>query len=149
MPNVYVVIGDANTKKSSIIRALSGVDRRDNYLIEDLEGNTLNIFIQIRSLQESKISIQEFIDYITKQNIENVLVALRKDRCNSLPQGMDYLQSFVANSWSIQQIVVLGENQLPNLPQGCPQPNFFPNSADENIAANNIAHEIRKIWNWK
>ena len=89
MPNVYVVIGDANTKKSSVIRALSGVDRRDNYLIEDLEGNTLNIFIQIRSLQESKISIQEFMDYIVEKNIENVLVALRKDRCNSLPQGMD------------------------------------------------------------
>jgi len=63
------------------------------------------------------------------------------------PNGHIYIQEFINNNWTINEVVVLGTNTLPyNLPQGSPTPMFIANSI--NIPANQIAHQIRNSWNW-
>jgi hypothetical protein len=54
MPTIYAIVGDANTRKSSTARALTGVARRKCVTV----GTTtidIDVFVQVSSLQESNM----------------------------------------------------------------------------------------------
>ena len=156
MPNLFIVLGNENTRKSSTIRALTGIYRESNYLIETHPGNMM-VFAKSSSLQESKIQPMDFIHRINTENFDNVLTALwihdyiytdpATGQQIRYPTGIEYVRDFLTANWHIQQIVVLGTNGLPNpLPAGCPTPNYVPNSAAK--AANEISSDVRRWWNW-
>ena len=149
MPNLYIIIGEGNTKKSSIIRALSGAYDKGNYKIEDADGKILNFQIFIRSLQEAKISIEDFFKKVPKE-VENVLLALRIEKINGFPCGIGYITAFLnQDHYRIKQLVVLGTNALDNIPKKCPPPIYFPESGNRDIPSNRFANKIREIWRWK
>ena len=144
MPNIFIVLGDIKTRKSVTIRALTGVFRRGEWQVATQAGN-INIFVQIRSLQELRITPQNFLTQIA--NRTNVLVPLRVSSGKGQLDGLQYIQTFINNGCTISQIVVLGTNNLPyNLPAGLPNPLFIPNS--RTIPPNQIAHQIRRHWGW-
>lgn len=145
MPNVFVVLGDRKTGKSVTIRALTGVYNKRVMQVATQAGN-IDIFVQITSLQESGIAPQNFVTEIA--NRTNVLVPLWVSPGNGQPNGLQYIQTFINNGWTISQIVVLGTNNLSyNMPAGLPNPFFIPNSLT--IPPNQIAHQIRAQWGWK
>ncbi|GAH53823.1 unnamed protein product [marine sediment metagenome] len=145
MSNIFIVLGYIKTRKSFTIRALTGVYNRRVMQVATQAGN-INIFVQIRSLQELGIAPQNFATQIA--NRTNVLVSLRVSPGNRQPDGLKYIQTFINNGCTISQIVVLGTNNLPyNLPVGLPSPLFIPNS--RTIPPNQIAHQIRAQWGWK
>jgi hypothetical protein len=146
MPNVFVVLGDPDTRKSATIRALTGAYRRRGWEVATQAGN-LDIFVQISSLQESRIAPQNFVTQ--NENWTNILVCLWVSSGNGQPDGLQYIRTFINNGWTISQIVVLGAgaNNLPyRLPTGLPNPLFIPNSGA--TPANQIAHQIRGQWGW-
>lgn len=146
MPNVFIIMGIRNGKKSAAIRALSGAFKRGKYSVATLNGN-IDVFIQISSLQESKISPQAFIREVNQNRYPNVLVCLWISQGRGQPTGETYIQNFLNAGWNIQQIVILGANNLPyNLPQNTTHPNYIPNS--QNLPANHIASQIRSLWQW-
>jgi len=146
MLNIFIIMGDRNTRKSATIRALTGAFQRKVYQVATQMGN-IDIFVQISSLQESRISPQKFIKEIEEYNCPNVLVSLWISQGNGQPDGLTYIREFLNRGWNIQQIVVLGVNNLPyNLPQNTPSPNYIPNSRD--LPANQIASQIREWWQW-
>jgi hypothetical protein len=146
MPNVFIIMGDRNTRKSATIRALAGPFQKGIYQVATHIGN-IDIFVQISSLQESRISPQNFISEISQDNYQNVLVSLWVSNGNGQPNGYTYIQDFVHAGWNIQEIVVLGVNNFPNnLPENTPNPRFIPNS--QNLPANQIASQIREWWQW-
>ena len=144
MPNVFIVLGDINTRKSVTIRALTGVYNKRVMQVATQAGN-IDIFVQIQSLQESEITPQNFLTEIA--NRTNVLVPLWVSPGKGQPDGLQYIKTFINNGCTISQIVVLGTNNLPyNLPAGLPNPLFIPNS--RTIPPNKIAHQIRRHWGW-
>ncbi|MFH1010934.1 MAG: hypothetical protein V1784_06850 [bacterium] len=146
MPNLYIVIGEAETRKSSCIRALSGVCRRKSYEIATQNAGDIDIYIPgTSSLQERGISPDDFMDEVKRNSSENVLMSLWISATSTQPDGHTYIQRFITSGWSIKEIVVLGENHL-NLPANCPHPHFIPKSPI--MPANAIAAQIREQWQW-
>jgi hypothetical protein len=110
-------------------------------------AGSIDVFVQISSLQESHILPQDFIAEMIAAGHQNILVTLWVSQLGAFPAGTDYLREFANAGWVIQQIVVLGTTPLlPPLPGGAPPPNLIPNSAM--TPANQIASLIRGWWNW-
>jgi hypothetical protein len=146
MPTVYAMLGDGNTRKSSTTRALTGAAQRRIVSVATAAGS-IDVFVQISSLQESRILPQEFIAEMITARHQNLLVTLWVSPLGAFPPGTDYLREFAIAGWVIQQIVVLGTTPLlPPLHAGAPTPNLIPNSPA--TPANQIASFIRGWWNW-
>jgi hypothetical protein len=161
MPNVYVILGEADARKSSTIRALTGVGQLQPgwSVATTLPLGDIWVYVQIRSLQEeADITPDEFIKIITEHNeyrdkktpkwdpVTNILIPLRISSCPNCPDGAGYLQHFAEAGWNIRQIVVLGATTLPaGLPAGVPTHLISDSSSRP---ANWIASQIRGWWSW-
>jgi len=143
MPNVFVLIEEDGARKSSTIRALTGIHNKGDWQVATTTV-IMNIYIETRSLQEKSIRPQDFINQFG--NKQNILISLRINPCKGCPGGVDYINAFVSNGWNISQIVILGTNILPGLSQGLPQP--FPIPIVPIEPANQIASRIRTRWGW-
>ncbi len=159
MPNVYAILGDSNTRKSSTVRALTGVMKQDNAWKVAMPSPTGNIdvYVQIKALQEEGVNAQELVDKVVSVNrfraehgqhpVNDILIPLRISAVNGFADGTVYLQHFALAGWNIHQIVVLGTTTLLSpLPAGAPAPNQIPYSAS--MPANQIASLIRGWWSW-
>jgi len=146
MPDIFIILGDRNTRKSATIRALTGAFQKGLYQVATRGGN-IDIFVQISSLQESRISPQDFISEVSQNHYQSVLVSLWISNGNGQPNGHTYIQDFLHVGWNIREIVILGVNNLPtNLPQNTPTPTFILHS--RTLPANQIASQIRGLWQW-
>ena len=151
MPNIFIIIGDQNTRKSSTIRALTGVGREREIAVATLT-QTISVFAKVSSLQEADILPQDFITSVQGHNYDNILVSLRIAEIvgrngTRYPIGQTYIQEFVNVGWNIAEVVVLGNNILPYpLPAVAPALNSIANST--NIPVNQISTTIKNWWNW-
>lgn len=142
MTDIYVIMGDSNSRKSSTIRALTGVARKRSYDISTTNG-IIETYISISSLQESKTSPKAFLKEVNSMGCKNVLVSLWIRNGKSLPKGRKYLDKFTKSGWNIKPIAVLGST-LPNLPQRY----SVKSIKSKKRPSNEIASEVRKMWNW-
>jgi hypothetical protein len=159
MPNVYAILGESNTRKSSTVRALTGAGQLQEAwrVAMTLPPSNIEVYVQIRSLQEGNgITPMAFTDRITELNkwraahplkfapVTNILIPLRISAFNNCPDGTDYLNHFASVGWNIiRPIVVLGAAALPT---AFPAHHPVPGSAT--MPANGIASQIRPLWNW-
>lgn len=144
-PEIWIIIGKGSVGKSTAIRALTGAARVCITNVQTHQGTLRDVFVQIRSLQEKKITPSAFIR--AHKNDRFILLSLRIDALGIYPNGITYIQDFIKNNWIIREIVVLGTNTLPyTLPRGLPTPLYIPNS--RHIPANQVASQIRGVWNW-
>lgn len=113
-PNVYVILGEANMRKSSTMRCLSGVDRKNVYKIQHANGNIRDTFVQITSLQEADCTESEFVTYVTqnvKKPYEDIFICLRINNLihpktkRQLNRAEDYINHFKNIKWNIVAIV--------------------------------------------
>lgn len=150
MPNVYIIMGKNSTDKSSIIRALTGVDRGREWPVATNQNGNIDIFVQIKSLQEETppIQPQQFID--EHQNYSNILLPLWVTGKGGYRDGRVYIQEFIDAGWQILQIVILlAENgQAPEL-EGLqlPEP-LIINLQNPREPVNAVASRIRGRWGW-
>lgn len=150
MPDIYVVLGYANCRKSSTVRALTGASRRGMFSIATAAGIS-DFFVQITSLQEAGIMPATFSQEMRQRNSQNILTSLwiteRTYGATTYPAGIEYFREFLAQGWTVRGVSVLGANTLPyQLPTGCPVPNYVVNPAQ--MANNQIASQIRNWWHW-
>ncbi|MGG1400174.1 hypothetical protein ABE288_20480 [Bacillus salipaludis] len=150
MTNLYVIIGEQNTRKSSTVRALSGFHQRGSnqtkpHYIALTNGNTEDFYIEPTSLQEKRINSKDLINKAKHYN--NALICLRENSFNNLPDYYSYLNDFITAGWNIKGLAVLGAS---NLQKGIPISSISPiyETNTINIASNEIAHRIRNSWNW-
>ncbi len=154
MTNVWIILGNDNTRKSSTIRALTGLYRKHNdrrWEIETTSGKIIRFWIEISALQEHPISAKDFIKEMEKRGHQNILLPLWiRDRKRTIyPEGWSYIESFVKAEWKIKKIVFLGVDGYPyskSLPKGCPAPKYVEDA--KSSPSNSIASKIRKWWRW-
>lgn len=140
-------MGHGYMGKSSTIRALTGVFHAGYADVQTVQGTLNNIYVEIRSLQEKKISPSEFIG--DHHNDAYILVSLRIDSLGQHPNGLTYLRDFITQNWRVRGNTILGNSPLPySLPPGVPTPLHILTSTHARMPANQIAHRIRSVWNW-
>jgi hypothetical protein len=111
----YIVIGNRNTRKSSLIRSLSGCFNRS---VRDIRtvGDELQFRVYARAgaLQETRTTPAAFIDEVARTRCEAVLFCLLPAQSplepDRFPDAQAYLAQFAAAGWSSPTLAVLGQN---------------------------------------
>ena len=140
--NAYIIIGNKNTRKSSVIRCLTGCYNRGTVEIKLKNDKIIDMYVLISSLQESKISLEDYIKMANEQDCKNVLFGLREKSMHNLPDGIDYIDGLEKAGWNIKKIATLANTNstiYPNAEQ-------FENSAKE--PANATSNLVRKYFEW-
>jgi ABC-type dipeptide/oligopeptide/nickel transport system ATPase component len=143
MPIFIAIIGQSGSRKSSTIRALTGVHRGTrNWEIArcntSCNGYQTDIYdIEITSLQENKAKKKE-IESLAPSGTNNILVSLRPTA-----MAQNIIDLFLSHSWNVHIIEFNGSNFSSK--------NAYIHNTITNTTtkpSNLIACEIRKILQW-
>lgn len=147
--DAYVVIGNPNTRKASLLRCLSGCFNRSVRDILPLGGKpVLRLYARVGALQDARLGPQDFIAEAARARCNAVLCCLapgaQRDDAQRLPDAQSYLAAFEAAGWRIRAIAVLGQNgggvRSPKLRQ-------FPQAPVAPI--NQTARAVRAHFGWE
>ena len=143
MVRVYAVIGRANTRKTSTIRALTGAgSTQERWSLRYMEHGPADTYVHSRGLQEGDVydSPHEFIERVSEVPVEHVIVALR-ERAVERPSAVAYLEAFQGAGWNIAGYVMLGSDTLlPGFDLG------ITIDQSRNTPSNEIAGRLREEW---
>ncbi len=113
--DAYIVIGNPNTRKSSLVRSLTGCFNRSIRDIQPSSGKgVLRLYARVGSLQDARMAPVDFIAEAAATRCTAVLCCLAPSasltRAADCPDAKAYLQHFEAAGWRIRAIAVLGQN---------------------------------------
>ncbi len=113
--HAYVIIGNVNTRKASVVRSLTGCFNRNVRDIEPLAGGpALKVYARAGALQDARTPPAVFIAEASAKRCDSVLVCLSPSASllhpAELPDARTYLAQFRAAGWTVKSIAVLGQN---------------------------------------
>lgn len=145
---LYIITGAPNMRKSSVIRALTGVRDNRTFTLQ-FEIDRVNTHVMVTSPNEissnvfpNGIGIQSLIELLSSLNETAIILPLRSisPRFN-LPVASDYIQALLNAGFEIAPIIMFNEPiVLPNDIEG------EVLVSNENIPSNLTASRVRKIW---
>ncbi|MEO8122771.1 MAG: hypothetical protein ABI633_01850 [Burkholderiales bacterium] len=147
--DAFVIIGNANTRKSSVVRSLTGCFNRSLRDIEPASGGPVRkVYVRAGALQHARTRPADFVAEVSAKRCDTVLVCLTPDPNpidpDDLPDAGAYLAQFRAVGWNVRSIAVLGQNdggvRSPNLQQ-------FPQAPTHPI--NVTAQAVRQHFGWR
>ena len=160
MANIYCVIGDGNTRKSSIIRCLTGAGRSKIFQVET-NGAPIDVLVYVSSLQESFILPNQLQAIIIRTNVNHVLIPLWVRSRNAtnprthtrvqLPNAVGYLNYLMTQQHRIMRPIVLFQGLTPNgfaLNTNNPIPNPLILNSTITQANNEMRETVKRIWGW-
>jgi hypothetical protein len=146
--DLYLIVGNSNTRRASVVRSLTGCFNRSVRDIELVSGKaTLKLYARVGSLQETKTRPQDFLSEVLATRCNAVLCCVAPSAQPSTPalypSAEAYLEYFKEQSWQVRGVAVLGQNggglKLHTLKQ-------FPQSGTAPI--NVTAAAVRKHFGW-
>ena len=138
MIDAWTVIGGPNTRKSSSIRALTGVRQIERkWNVAYIAHGDAATYVLPQGLQEIRVLPPDFIQRVNAAGVRYVIVALRYGRVGRHPDAAGYLAAFRAANWNIAGHVVLGAAALPG---GFSIPNAPA------MPSNEVAAQLRQVW---
>jgi len=137
MTKAFIIIGEAGMRKSGAVRALTGAYHRGLYPVETKNSGVLDLFVQIRSLQEVKKSAVKFIEEMSDEGYNHILLTLRPEGANN------YIKKFIKAKWEIISIITFIKDNVPDIEQ-----TYHTINNTDSMPANKIASVIRNLWNW-
>jgi hypothetical protein len=147
--DAYIVIGNPNTRKASVVRSLTGCFNRSVRDIMIRGGKSpLRLYARAGSLQETRTRPGDFLSEAEKTRCAAVLCCLSPSAHPNdpalYPDAEAYVARFMAAGWQIRSIAVLGQNgggiRSANLRQ-------FPQASTAPI--NVTAHAVRTHFDWE
>lgn len=139
--NIFIIIGEGQSGKSSLVRALSGVFRNTTRTVQLANREIINIAIWTQSAQEARplVTPAMLLQRINGTAATNALIVLRP------ANAIDYI-NLIAQQHEIVQVVFIGRTEM--VPQ-VPVPgnvNVITQSRDRPVNAN--AAMVRNWWGW-
>jgi hypothetical protein len=146
--DLYLVVGNSNTRRSSVIRSLTGCFNRSVRDILPLQGTAaLRLYARAGALQDTKTSPADFIDEAGRMRCDAALCGLTASTYGSgaeFPAAPAYVDAFRAAGWRIRAIAVLGQNTGGLRGPGVRQ------FAQAPVAPINVtAAEVRALFGWR
>jgi hypothetical protein len=147
--DAYIVIGNPNTRKASVVRSLTGCFNRSVRDIQPASGAApMRVYVRVGSLQQSQKTADEFLAEAERSRCTTVLFCLLPsadpNEPGRYPDAQAYIAGFRAAGWRIRAIAVLGQNaggvRSPNLRQ-------FPQASTAPINA--TARAVRLHFGWE
>jgi hypothetical protein len=154
MPNLHVIIGDSNTRKSSLLRCLTGVGSGNatRYMsVAEASGKVIQVYCMLSALQENYKPLMpaEFIAMVKglHPNPTDIAFTLRVSARGSYPDFAAYLRAFSVARWPVVNVALLGSSactrgagisarSVASVPTSPLQP------------TNLTASHVRTVWSW-
>jgi len=161
MPNLHIVIGDANTRKSSLIRCLTGYGGGAGANEKDIaltNGSVITVYCKPSALQEKAaggpFDPAAFITFIQnlQQSPTDIIFSLRVSASGGCPQAAAYLSAFtIQPGWQIANMALLGNSA--HAVQAILQPlagnaRVVSVRNGRNQPTNLSAQQVRQVWGW-
>jgi hypothetical protein len=144
----YLLIGDSNTRKSSLLRALTGCFNRSLRDIELRNGKVLRLYARAAALQESRTNATDFIAEVARSRCSAVAFALLPEANPTdplnLPDAHAYLRVFASAGWQFERTALLGAHPIKPALAGTAR---FPSVMSQPI--NHSAQSVREHFGWK
>jgi hypothetical protein len=146
---IYAITGAPNTRKSSVIRALTGVRNTTTFQIQ-FSIRVISSHVMVTSCNEinygefpNGISPEQLIELINNlpTSVEAVIIALRSSRPVNGILADVYIERLQQAGFQIMPVIMFND-PIP-LPQGIQGISLDSNNR---IPSNQTASEIRKIW---
>lgn len=146
--DAYIIIGNANTRKASLVRSLTGCFNRS---VRDilLQGDKRpqRFYARVGTLQDTRTTIEQFAAEANRSRCDATLFCLsptaNRTEAVELPDAASYVAAFRKLGWRIKGVAVLGQNdggvRAPNLRQ-YPQAPAAP--------VNVTARDVRAQFGW-
>lgn len=106
---LFLILGEANARKSSLIRCLTGIGRSGKWSVCSASGNELPVYVQMTSLQEEQntesksYTANEFMEILDDRapEIDTILLPLR------ITGHEIYFNDFEHEGFTIEKVVIL------------------------------------------
>jgi hypothetical protein len=108
--DAYLIIGNPNTRKASLVRSLTGCFNRSvrDILIQGSK-TPLRFYARVGSLQDTRTSVEDFVAEVGKARCQAVLFCLSPSSTDR-PDAQAYVAGLKALGWRIKAVAVLGQN---------------------------------------
>jgi hypothetical protein len=146
--DAYLIIGNSNTRKASLVRSLTGCFNRSvrDILIQGARA-PIRCYARVGALQDTSTTVDDFIAEATRARCQAVICCLLPSALykNGYDQvdAQTYATGFRDAGWHISAVAVLGQNggdvRAPNLRQ-------YPQAPTAPI--NVTAREVRAQFGW-
>jgi len=113
--DAYIIIGNRNTRKASLVRSLTGCVSRS---VRDIQLQAAKkpqrFYVRVGTLQDTRVTVEQFIAEVSRSRAEAVLFCLSPDPYKTdtteFPGAQAYLTALRERGWRIQAVAVLGQN---------------------------------------
>lgn len=161
MPRLHIIIGDADTRKSSLMRCLTGVSggrsANQNMDIALTNGTIIRVHCTTSALQESlnPRTPAQFIAEVQGMSPAptDIAITLRVRARGSArtggpyPNATTYLSAFSQVNWPVANVALLGSAACALQPLAAgPNIAVVPNSPYR--PTNETAAQVRQVWGW-
>ncbi len=108
--DAYLIIGNPNTRKASLVRSLAGCFNRSvrDILIQGSK-TPLRFYARVGALQDTRTTVEDFVAEVGKARCRAVLFCLLPS-CADRPDAPAYVDALKALGWRIKAVAVLGQN---------------------------------------
>ncbi len=141
--DAYLIIGNPNTRKASLVRSLTGCFNRSVRDIQ-LQGSKtpLRFYARVGTLQYTRTTVEDFVAEVGRTRCQAVLFCLSPSSTDR-PDAQAYVAGIKALGWRIKAVAVLGQDsggvRASNLRQ-------YPQAPTAPINA--TAREVRAQFGW-
>ena len=113
--DAYILIGNANTRKTSVVRSLTGCFNRSVRDIQLQSGRRpLRFYARVGSLQSTRTSLEAFLAEVARARCDAVLFCLspgaNKTDLEEYPDASTYVEALREKGWRINGVAVLGQD---------------------------------------
>lgn len=154
MPNLHIIIGDSNTRKSSLLRCLTGLGGGNSkrfLQVMEASGNVITVYCMVAALQEDykPMSPEDFIAHINSltPRPNDIAFTLRVSAQGAFPSFGAYFQAFSQVGWPVMSVALLGQSACAQQSSiQCRKIWSAPKSPSQ--PTNQTAADVRNAWQW-
>lgn len=146
--DAYIIIGNTNTRKASLVRSLTGCFNRSVREIQ-IQGTKKpqRFYARVGTLQDTRVTVAQFVAEVARARAEAVVFCLspeaHKTDTLEYPDAQSYVAALRELGWRVKGVAVLGQNaggvRAPNLRQYISAP-----TAPVNLTA----RDVRAQFGW-
>lgn len=146
--DAYIIIGNSNTRKASLVRSLTGCFNRSVREIQ-LQGTKkpMRFYARVGTLQDTRVTVEQYVAEVTRARAEAVLFCLSPDahKTDTLeyPDAQAYVAALRERGWRIKAVAVLGQNA-----GGVRAPNLRQYTSAPTAPVNLTARDVRAQFGW-
>jgi hypothetical protein len=149
--HAYVLIGSPRTRKSTLLRCLTGCYSRNLRDIETHHGQVLKLYARVSALQDSRTEPADFIAEVQRSRCSHAAFIL-SPHSNPLdskrfPDAQAYLDAFEAAGWQFDKIAILGADPIRPRVTHRDAVARFPNVLHQPV--NTTAAQVRQHFGWR